>query len=145
MRLLIQRVSRAAVRVNGGEPRAIERGLCVFVGVGPDDNEALARRMAAKAANLRIFPNEQGKFDRSVLDIGGGALVVSQFTLYGDCRKGRRPDFTGSMPPERAEPLYAAFAAELASLGVAVKTGEFGAKMEVDIINDGPVTLWLDS
>ncbi len=145
MRLLIQRVSRASVRIDGGDSRAVGPGLCVFLGIGPGDDEALARKFAAKTAKLRIFSNSEGKFDRSVLDIEGEALVVSQFTLYGDCRKGRRPDFTGSMPPERAKPLYRVFAEELGALGVPVKTGEFGAKMEVEITNDGPVTIWLDS
>lgn len=145
MRVLIQRVSRASVRVAGGDPRAIGPGLMLLVGVGPGDDEALAERLAGKAARLRIFSNDAGKFDKSLLDTGGEALVVSQFTLYGDCRKGRRPDFTGAAPPELAEPLYLRFVSALRALGVAVKTGEFGAAMEVDILNDGPVTVWMDS
>jgi len=145
VKVLIQRVNKASVRINGGEARPIGRGLCVFVGIGHGDSTDGVKRLAMKAANLRIFPNDEGKFDRSVLDIGGEALVVSQFTLYGDCGKGRRPDFTASAPPEHAEPLYRDFVSELSALGVPVKTGEFGAKMEVEICNDGPVTLWLES
>ncbi len=145
MRLLLQRVCRASVSVEGGAPRAIGPGLCVFVGIGPEDDEAVARKMAEKTSNLRIFANVEGKFDKSVLDIKGEALVVSQFTLYGDCGKGRRPDFTGSMPPRKAGPLYRYYCEELKDLGVPVKTGEFGAKMKVDILNDGPVTIWIES
>lgn len=145
MRLCLQRVGRAEVRGEGFSPRAIGRGVVVLLGVGPKDDPDAARRMAEKTAALRIFPDERGRFDRSLLDVGGEALVVSQFTLYGDCRKGRRPDFTGAMPPERAEPLYRAYAEELRRLGVRVSTGEFGAKMEVELLNEGPVTLWLDS
>ncbi|TPW18513.1 MAG: D-tyrosyl-tRNA(Tyr) deacylase, partial [Elusimicrobia bacterium] len=125
--------------------RAVGRGLLALVGVGPEDDEAVARRLAEKTANLRVFENEAGKFDRSLLDVGGGALVVSQFTLYGDARKGRRPDFTGAARPERAEPLVRAYAAALAGHGVTVKTGTFGAHMDVELVNDGPVTIWLDS
>jgi len=145
MRVLIQRVSDAAVRVEGGAPRSIGPGLVLLIGVGPDDNEAVADRIAAKAANLRIFSNDAGKFDKSLLDTGGGALVVSQFTLYGDCRKGRRPDFTGAASPERAEPLYRRFIEALRGLGVSVQTGEFGASMEVELRNNGPVSVWIDS
>jgi len=145
MRLLLQRVGRAEVRIAGREPAVIGPGLVVLLGIGPEDDEAVCRRMAEKTANLRIFSNDEGRFDRSLLDVRGEALVVSQFTLYGDCRKGRRPDFTGAMPPDRAEPLYRTYAAELTRLGVGVKTGEFGAKMDVELVNDGPVTLWLDS
>lgn len=145
MRLVLQRVSRASVRVESGEPRPIGRGLVLLLGVGPSDDEVAAKKLAAKAANMRIFSNDEGKFDKSLLDTGGEALVVSQFTLYGDCRKGRRPDFTGAAEPGKAEPLYRRFVSELKGLGVGVKTGEFGAKMEVEIVNDGPVTLWLDS
>ncbi|MFH1725836.1 MAG: D-aminoacyl-tRNA deacylase [Elusimicrobiota bacterium] len=145
MRILLQRVARASVRVGGGEPRAIGSGLVVLLGVGSGDDEALSRRMAEKTVNLRIFSNEAGKFDRSLLDVGGEALVVSQFTLYGDCRKGRRPDFTAAMAPDRAERVYRVFVEELERLGVSARTGEFGAKMEVEIVNDGPVTIWVDS
>ena len=145
MRLLLQRVARAEVRVAGERPRGIARGLLALVAAGPNDDAATAARMAEKTAALRIFENEEGRFDRSLLDVGGGALVVSQFTLYGDSRKGRRPDFTGAARPEVAEPLCRAYAEALAKQGVEVRTGTFGAKMEVELVNDGPVTLWLDS
>lgn len=145
MRVLIQRVSKAEVRSEGREAAGIGRGLLVFVGVGRDDGEDAARRLAEKTARLRIFSNAAGKFDLSLLDVKGEALVVSQFTLFGDCRKGRRPDFTAAMAPERAEALYLEYVGVLRELGVGVRTGEFGAKMEVELINDGPVTLWLDS
>lgn len=145
MRVLLQRVSRASVRVAGEPERGVGRGLLALVGVGPGDDAAAARRMAEKAARLRVFENEEGRFDRSLLDVGGGALVVSQFTLYGDCAKGRRPDFTGAARPEQAEPLVREFASALAGLGVTVANGTFGARMEVELVNDGPVTVWLDS
>lgn len=145
MRILLQRVSRASVSVAGEPDRAVGRGLLALVGVGPEDDEATARRLAEKTANLRVFENEAGKFDRSLLDVGGGALVVSQFTLYGDASKGRRPDFTGAARPERAEPLVRAYAEALAGQGVPVQTGTFGAHMDVALVNDGPVTIWLDS
>jgi len=145
MRLLIQRVLRAAVRLPDGSSRPIGRGLVVLIGVGKDDGEDAAAKLAEKTANLRIFPNDQGKFDLSLLDVKGSALVVSQFTLYGDCTRGRRPDFTAAMPPERAEALYQAYAKRLAGLGVEVQTGEFGARMQVELVNDGPVTIWIES
>ena len=145
MRVLLQRVSRAKVSVSGEPERGVGKGLLALVGVGPEDDEAVAGRLAEKTANLRVFENEEGKFDRSLLDVGGGALVVSQFTLYGDSRKGRRPDFTGAARPEMAEPLVRAYAAALAARGVEVKTGTFGAHMDVELVNDGPVTIWLDS
>ncbi|TBR17760.1 D-tyrosyl-tRNA(Tyr) deacylase [bacterium] len=145
MRILLQRVSQAKVSVAGEPDRSVGRGLLALVGVGPEDDEATARRLAEKTATLRVFENEAGKFDRSLLDVGGGALVVSQFTLYGDARKGRRPDFTGAARPEKAEPLVRAYAEALAGQGVAVQTGTFGAHMDVALVNDGPVTIWLDS
>lgn len=145
MRILLQRVSQAKVSAAGQPDRAVGRGLLALVGVGPEDDEATARRLAEKTANLRVFENEAGKFDRSLLDVGGGALVVSQFTLYGDARKGRRPDFTGAARPEKAEPLVRAYAEALAGQGVPVQTGTFGAHMDVALVNDGPVTIWLDS
>jgi D-tyrosyl-tRNA(Tyr) deacylase len=145
MRILLQRVSHAKVSVAGEPDRAVGRGLLALVGVGPEDDEATARRLAEKTVNLRVFENEAGKFDRSLLDVGGGALVVSQFTLYGDAGKGRRPDFTGAARPEKAEPLVRAYAEALAAAGVEVKTGTFGAHMDVALVNDGPVTIWLDS
>lgn len=144
MRALLQRVSRAAVRVNG-ETRPIGAGIVLFLGVGAKDDEALARKLAEKIAGLRIFSNDEGKFDRSLIDVKGEALIVSQFTLYGDCSKGRRPEFTGAMAPGPAQALYLKFVDIFRSLGPSVKTGEFGAKMEVELVNDGPVTLWLDT
>jgi len=145
MRVLIQRVTRACVRVAGGPTREIGRGLAILVGLGPKDQPELVRRLAEKVAHMRIFPNEAGKFDRSLMDVEGSALVVSQFTLYGDCSRGRRPDFTQALEPARAEPLYLEFVNALSQLGLRVATGEFGARMEVEIVNDGPVTVWLDS
>ena len=145
MRILLQRVSRAKVSVAGEAERSVGKGLLARVGVGPDDDEAVARRLAEKTATLRVFEDDAGRFDRSLLDVGGDALVVSQFTLYGDATKGRRPDFTGAARPEKAEPLVRAYAEALAGRGVPVKTGTFGAHMDVELVNDGPVTLWLDS
>jgi D-tyrosyl-tRNA(Tyr) deacylase len=144
MRALLQRVIRASVRFSGQEIQ-IRRGLVVFLGIGSQDSESEGIKLAEKCAQLRLFPNEQGKFDLSLLDVRGEALVVSQFTLYGDCRKGRRPEFTGAMAPESAERLYDRYVQSLRDLGVAVKTGKFGAHMEVELINDGPVTLWIDT
>ncbi len=117
----------------------------ILLGCGNGDDEAKARRLAEKCASLRVFADESGKFSRSVLDVAGEALVVSQFTLYADCTRGRRPDFMGALPAPQAEPLYRAFVKALEAAGVPVKTGEFGAKMEVELVNEGPVTLWLDS
>lgn len=146
MRVLLQRVSRASVAVEGLTIGQIDRGYVLLVGVGHDDSEADVDRLAAKIVNLRLFADDNGKFDRSLLDIGGEALVVSQFTLYGDTRKGRRPAFTAAAPPEKARPLCDAFAEKLRELGVNnVQTGRFGAAMAVEIHNDGPVTLWLES
>lgn len=144
MRALIQRVRRACVRFDGVE-RGVGRGVLVLLGVGAADDGGTAAHLAEKCAALRIFPDPAGKFGRSLLDVRGEALVVSQFTLYGDCRRGRRPDFTAARRPEEAEPLYRLFAESLAALGVPTKTGEFGASMEVELVNDGPVTLWLDT
>jgi D-aminoacyl-tRNA deacylase len=140
VRAVVQRVSRAGV-TPGGE---IERGLCVLLGVARGDGEDQAVRLAAKVARLRIFPDEDGRFDRSVEDVAGAVLVVSQFTLIADTAKGNRPSFAEAAPPEEAEPLYVRFCAELQALGVPVKTGVFGAKMEVELVNDGPVTIVLD-
>jgi len=144
MRALIQRVKRGGVKT-AAKTETIGAGLVVFLGVGKDDNESDARLLAEKTANLRIFSNAEGKFDLSLLDIKGEALVVSQFTLYGDASKGRRPDFTKAAKPEEANRLYNYFTKALNAQGVPVKTGVFGADMEVEIINDGPVTIWLDS
>jgi D-tyrosyl-tRNA(Tyr) deacylase len=145
MRLTIQRVLRAAVSLPDGSCRSIGPGFAVFAGVGSGDDEAAALKLAEKTARLRVFSNEQGKFDLSLLDVRGEALVISQFTLYGDCRRGRRPDFSAAMPPPRAEGIFKAYAEALFRLGVPVKTGQFGAHMKVELVNDGPVTLWIDS
>jgi len=141
MRAVVQRVSRASSAPGG----AIGSGLCILLGVAEGDDEAAALRLAEKIARLRIFGNEEGKFDRSLLDTGGAALVVSQFTLLADTAKGNRPSFSRAAPPERAEPLYERFAQALRDLGVTVETGAFGAKMLVEIANDGPVTIVLDA
>ncbi len=145
MRALIQRVSRAGVTLPGGESREVGRGLLIYLGVGKGDSEEASRRLVEKIVNLRIFPNEAGKFDRSLLDERGAALVISQFTLYGNLTKGRRPDFTAAAPPEEAHRLYDSFARRLEESGVPVKKGEFGAFMRIDSVNEGPVTLWLDT
>jgi D-tyrosyl-tRNA(Tyr) deacylase len=140
MRAVVQRVARARV-TPGGE---IGRGLCVLLGVAAGDGEDEASRLAGKVARLRVFPDDAGRFDRSVLDVGGAALVVSQFTLVADTAKGNRPSFAGAAPPEDAEPLYEQFCAELRTLGVPVETGVFATSMQVEIVNDGPVTIVLD-
>lgn len=145
MRALVQRVSSAAVLLPGGERRAVGRGLLILLGVGKGDSEAAARRLADKVMNLRIFSNAGGKFDRSLLDERGEALVISQFTLFGNPWEGRRPDFTAAAAPSEAEPLYRRFVELLASAGLKVLTGEFGAHMAVESVNDGPVTLWVDT
>jgi D-aminoacyl-tRNA deacylase len=145
MRAVVQRVSRASVLVDGETVGAVGRGLCVLLGVANGDDAAVAARLAAKVARLRIFENEAGRFDRSVVDEMGGALVVSQFTLIADTAKGNRPSFSGAAPPEVAEPLYEAFCEALLSEGVGVARGRFGARMAVEIANDGPVTIVLDS
>ena len=137
-------MSRARVLVGGETRGAIGPGLCVLLGVGRGDEAAAAERLAGRVARLRIFENEAGRFDRSLLDVGGGALVVSQFTLLGDTVKGNRPSFTAAAPPGEAEPLYERFCDALRALGVEVATGAFGARMEVELVNDGPVTIVLD-
>lgn len=144
MRALIQRVSHASVTVDGRTLSEIGRGLLILLGVGHADGEEQAAFLAEKAANLRIFEDHQGKTNLSVLDVTGEALVVSQFTLYADTRKGRRPSFTDAALPEVAEPLVARFADLLRSHGVPTQTGQFGAHMLVEIHNDGPVTIWLE-
>jgi D-tyrosyl-tRNA(Tyr) deacylase len=144
MRAVLQRVSRAAVRVDGAVVGSIDAGLLVLLGVAAGDEPEAADRLAGKIARLRIF-ERGGRFDASVLDEGGAALVVSQFTLLADSAKGNRPSFADAARPEAAEPLYERFCAALGELGVAVQTGVFGAKMEVELVNDGPVTLVLDT
>ena len=145
MRAVIQRVKSASVTVEGTVVSKIHKGLLVFLGVAQEDTPADVDYMASKIANLRIFEDDEGRMNLSILDIGGEALVVSQFTLYGDCRKGRRPSFIHAARPEKADPLYQAFMDEISRLGVPVKAGIFQAMMDVELINDGPVTMMLDS
>jgi D-aminoacyl-tRNA deacylase len=145
MRVVCQRVSAARVRVEGRVVGEIGPGLCVLLGVARGDGEDGAVRLAGKVARLRVFADEAGKFDRSLLDVGGGALVVSQFTLLADTAKGNRPSFTAAAPPEEAEALYECFCAELRALGATVAQGVFGAKMAVELVNDGPVTVVIDT
>jgi D-tyrosyl-tRNA(Tyr) deacylase len=144
VRAVCQRVSSARVLVGGVPTGRIAHGLCVLLGVGRDDGEEDAVRFAGKLARLRIFPDAAGRFDRSLLDVGGAALVVSQFTLLADAAKGNRPSFAAAAPPEQAEPLYERVCEELRTLGVPVETGVFGAAMQVELVNDGPVTIVLD-
>jgi D-tyrosyl-tRNA(Tyr) deacylase len=143
VRAVAQRVSRARVTVGGATVASIGSGLCVLLGVGAGDGIADAERLAGKIARLRIFEKKAGRFDLSLLDVGGAALVVSQFTLLADTAKGNRPSFGDAAAPEQAEPLYEVFAAGLRDLGVTVETGVFGARMELELVNDGPVTLIL--
>lgn len=145
MRAVIQRVSRASVAVDGREVGAIGRGFLVLVGVTHSDTRAEADWVARKIAGLRLFEDEAGKMNLSLADVGGAVLVVSQFTLYADARKGRRPGFTDAARPEQAEPLIAYLVEQLRKEGVPVATGQFQAHMEVALVNDGPVTVWLDT
>lgn len=145
MRAVVQRVSRAHVEVDGEIAGAIGRGLLVLLGVAVDDTEDDAHYVAEKVAHLRIFPDESGKMNRSVLEAGGEVLAVSQFTLYGDTRRGRRPSFIRSAPAEAALPLYRRFVEALRATGLTVREGVFGAMMAVSLVNDGPVTLIVDS
>lgn len=145
MRAILQRVSEASVEVAGQIVGRTGPGLLILLGVAHGDGEAEARLLAEKIAQLRIFADADGKFDRSLLDSAGGALVVSQFTLFADTRKGRRPSFTAAAPPELAAPLVERFCEALRALGVPVETGVFGAQMRVALVNDGPVTIILDS
>jgi D-aminoacyl-tRNA deacylase len=145
MRAVVQRVSRAQVTVEGRVAGRIEAGLMILVGVGRDDTSAVAVSMAEKVANLRIFEDEQGKMNKSLLDVKGGALVVSQFTLYGDARGQRRPSFMAAAPPDKAIELYEEFNAALRKLGLKIATGVFQAMMSVELVNEGPVTILLDS
>ena len=144
MRALIQRVSSGKVTVDNQIVAEISRGLVVLLGIGQDDNEEKARFLAEKIATLRIFEDNQGKFNLSILDQGGAVLVVSQFTLYADTQKGRRPSFTDAAPPEVAAPLVEKFVELLRSKGISTQAGVFGAHMLVEIQNDGPVTIWLE-
>jgi len=144
MRIILQRVSFGRVSVDGRALAQIESGLVILVGIAPGDGEEQARYLAEKAANLRIFEDEAGKISLSILEAGGEAIVVSQFTLYADTRKGRRPSFTDAAPPEIASPLVERFAALLRQQGVPTQTGEFAAHMLVEIHNDGPVTIVME-
>jgi D-tyrosyl-tRNA(Tyr) deacylase len=145
MRVVVQRVSRARVTVDGAEAGAIGAGLMILLGVGRDDDASVSTAMAQKVANLRIFEDENGKMNKSLLDVKGGALVVSQFTLYGDARGQRRPSFLAAAAPEKAVELYEVFNAALRGLGVEVATGKFQAAMAVELVNEGPTTILLDS
>jgi D-tyrosyl-tRNA(Tyr) deacylase len=144
MRVLLQRVSRASVRVEGKTIGAIERGYCLLVGLTTTDTDAQCVWMADKIVGLRLFGDAEGKMNLALDEVGGALLVVSQFTLYGDAEKGRRPSFVAAARPEQAIPLYERFVQLLRERGVRVETGEFGAMMDVELVNDGPVTLWLE-
>ena len=145
MRALIQRVSRASVTVEGEVVGEIGRGLCVFVGVTHSDDDALAEKLAGRVWNLRVFDDEGGFMNVPVGDVGGEVLVISQFTLYGDTRKGRRPSWAAAARPEQAEPLVERFTDALEALGARVATGRFGAHMHVELLNDGPVTVTIEA
>jgi D-aminoacyl-tRNA deacylase len=145
MRAVVQRVAWANVEVAGETVGAIERGLLVYLGAGKGDGERERAYVLSKVLGLRIFENDEGKMDRSVVDVGGALLVVSQFTLYGDVTRGRRPSFDGAMPPEEAERAYEAFVADARAQGMRVETGRFRADMKVSSLNDGPITIWIDS
>ena len=145
MRVVVQRVSRARVTIGDEVVGAIGQGLLILLGVTHGDTIDDARWLAEKTIGLRIFADDEGKMNRGVVDVCGGVLVVSQFTLYGDCRKGRRPSFVGAAAPEVAVPLYEEFVAAVRAQGIPVATGRFGAMMQVELVNDGPVTLMVDS
>ena len=144
MRAVVQRVRRGSVQVDAQTIASIERGYVILLGVGPADTDAIAAALAKKIALLRVFEDDQGKMNLSIQDVGGQALVVSQFTLYADTSRGNRPSFINAAPPEIASPLVDRFAAHLASHGIPVQQGEFGAHMLVEIENDGPVTIWFE-
>jgi D-aminoacyl-tRNA deacylase len=144
MKAVVQRVSRARVTVGGEVAGEIGPGLCVLLGVARGDDGASADRLAAKVAQLRVFENDEGRFDRSLLDVHGEALVVSQFTLIADTSRGNRPSFIEAAPPEEAEPLYETFSEALRAFGIDVATGTFGARMDLELVNAGPVTIVLD-
>ena len=145
MRAVLQRVTHASVTVDGQIVGEIGHGLLILLGIGHGDSEAQVKTLSEKIVHLRIFEDEEGKMNRSLLDIGGETLVVSQFTLYADMRRGRRPGFTDAAPPAIAEPLVERFKHAIAAYGLKVEGGIFGAYMQVELLNDGPVTLWLDS
>ncbi len=145
MRVLLQRVTRAHVSVEGEVLGSIGSGLLALVGVGPGDTAEIAGNLASKAVDLRIFRDDEGRTNRSLIDVGGAMLVISQFTLYGDTRKGRRPSFIGAAPPDLAAELVEVFATAVEARGIAVGRGRFGAEMVVELVNDGPMTIWLDS
>lgn len=145
MRAVVQRVSSASVTVDGEIVGRIERGFLVLLGVAHDDEQADVIYTAQKLIGLRVFEDDDGKMNRSLQDVGGAMLIVSQFTLYGDCRKGRRPSFIEAAPPEKADSLYRQVVAEVRGQGVHVETGKFQASMQVELVNDGPVTLLIDS
>jgi D-aminoacyl-tRNA deacylase len=145
MRAVVQRVAWAKVEVDGETTGAIDKGLLVYLGAGKGDGEDERAYVLSKVLGLRIFENAEGKMDQSVVDVGGAVLVVSQFTLYGDVKKGRRPSFDGAMPPEEAERAYDAFVRDARATGIRVETGRFRAMMKVSSLNDGPVTIWIDS
>jgi D-tyrosyl-tRNA(Tyr) deacylase len=144
MRVLVQRITQAKVTVEGAEVGRVPAGLCLFLGVAKDDTETAAEHLAGKLADMRIFEDENGKMNRSLQEIGGEVLVVSEFTLYGDCSRGKRPSFSQAAPPEDARRLYDYFVLKLKDLGLKVATGNFQAKMEVSLVNDGPVTFIID-
>lgn len=145
MRALLQRTSGARVLVDGAVVGEIGAGLVVLLGVGPRDDDAVTDAIARRTTELRIFRDADGRTNRSLMDVAGEVLAISQFTLYADTRRGRRPGFTGAAPPDHAERLYRRYVATLEGLGVRVATGRFGAEMAVELVNDGPFTIWLDS
>ncbi|MDR2754603.1 MAG: D-tyrosyl-tRNA(Tyr) deacylase [Planctomycetaceae bacterium] len=147
MRVCIQRVKRASVTLpaTGTIISEIGIGLLVLLGVGTEDNETVAKELAKKCTELRIFEDDAGKMNRSLIDVGGSMLVVSQFTLYADCRKGRRPSFTDAAPPDKADQLYQVFVETIKNLGISVATGAFRNEMHVELVNNGPVTIWIDT
>ena len=145
MRALIQRVSSASVSTGGGNVNSIDQGFCILLGVGPDDTEQIAEKLWSKISKLRIFEDQDGKTNLSLRDVDGAVLLVSQFTLYADCRKGNRPSFTRGASPDLANHLYEYFAQLVRNDDIELKTGWFGAMMEVSLTNSGPFTIWLDS
>ncbi len=145
MRALLQRTTGAAVHVDGEIVAQVGPGVVILLGVGPTDDETTTDSLARRVTELRIFRDDGGRTNRSLIDVAGAALVVSQFTLFADTRRGRRPGFTGAAPPELAERMYERFAATLRHLGVTVATGRFSAEMAVELVNDGPFTIWLDT